>query len=104
VGRAREQDPTRVQVLTLAVKRERARRSMRMEPHRTRVTTSKGRPMSADTSFQKSSIGVEVKGIDFSKPLSDEDLRALKTMLHQHSVIFLREQTMDRDQYVENAK
>jgi len=60
--------------------------------------------MSVEATSQKNNIGVEVEGIDFSKPLSDEALRTLLEKLHQHSVIFIRNQTPDRGQYVENAQ
>lgn len=60
--------------------------------------------MSAENSHSKNRIGVQVEGIDFSKPLTDADLQILLQKLHQHSVIYLRAQAIESGQFVENAK
>lgn len=43
-------------------------------------------------------IGAEISGVDLSKPLSDNELGAVKQALRDHLVIFFRDQDMTVDQ------
>jgi taurine dioxygenase len=43
-------------------------------------------------------IGAEISGVDLSKPLSDNELGAVKQALRDHLVIFFRDQDMTPDQ------
>lgn len=49
-------------------------------------------------------IGVEVLGLDVSKPIDDEDARALRTALEQHFVVLLRGQNITPQQQVDYAR
>jgi taurine dioxygenase len=49
-------------------------------------------------------IGAEVAGIDLGGPLSDDDVAALRALLVEHEVIFLRDQSLTHDAHVELAR
>lgn len=46
-------------------------------------------------------LGAEIRGIDLSRPLSDEQFDEVRTALHEHLVIFFRDQTLTPQQHIE---
>jgi taurine dioxygenase len=48
-------------------------------------------------------LGAEIGNIDLTKPLSDEDIRALKRAFVGHQVIFFREQKLTVDEFAKVA-
>jgi alpha-ketoglutarate-dependent sulfate ester dioxygenase len=40
-------------------------------------------------------IGARISGIDTGKPLSDDDVAAIRRALLDHKVVFLRDQSLD---------
>lgn len=44
-------------------------------------------------------LGAQIHGVDLSEPLSDERFESLRNALHEHLVIFFREQDLTPDQH-----
>ena len=42
-------------------------------------------------------IGAEIRGVDLSRPLDGETLRAIKDAWHQHAVLLFRDQNLGED-------
>lgn len=42
-------------------------------------------------------VGAEIKGIDLSRPIRDDDVRAIGSALYTHGVVFFRDQTLTPD-------
>jgi taurine dioxygenase len=49
-------------------------------------------------------LGAEIRGVDVSRPLSDEEFWRIEAAWHQHLVILLRGQTLDEEQQVRFAE
>jgi taurine dioxygenase len=45
-------------------------------------------------------LGAEIRGVDASRPIADEDFAAIEKAWHDHMVILLRGQALDEDQQV----
>ncbi|HZD20235.1 MAG TPA: TauD/TfdA family dioxygenase, partial [Burkholderiales bacterium] len=51
-----------------------------------------------------SALGAEIRGVDASRPLSDEVFRRIEQAWHEHLVILLRDQDLDEEQQVRFAE
>ena len=49
-------------------------------------------------------LGAQIHGVDLSKPLSDETFAEIRNALHEHLVIFFRDQDLTSDQHHAFAK
>jgi taurine dioxygenase len=49
-------------------------------------------------------LGAEIRGVDASRPLSEEIFRQVQNAWHEHLVILLRDQDLDEDQQVRFAE
>lgn len=45
-------------------------------------------------------LGAEIRGVDLSKPVDDATLRAIEDALHEHEVVFFRDQHISPEQHV----
>jgi alpha-ketoglutarate-dependent taurine dioxygenase len=49
-------------------------------------------------------IGAEIDGVDFAKPLPDEQVRDIKAALNKWKVVFFRDQFIDNDQHIARSR
>ena len=49
-------------------------------------------------------IGAEIDGVDFAKPLPDEQVRDIKAALNKWKVVFFRDQFIDNEQFIKVAR
>ncbi|SSW68835.1 TauD/TfdA dioxygenase family protein [Achromobacter agilis] len=49
-------------------------------------------------------LGAEIQGLDLSRPLSDDQFEEVRTALHEHLVIFFRDQQLSPQQHIDFSK
>ena len=59
---------------------------------------------SIDVRRVSDALGVEIRGVDLSEGLSEEQFAEIRRAFHEHAVIFFRDQTLTPEQHIEFAR
>lgn len=62
--------------------------------------TADARSNMLDIKPTRAALGAEIRGIDLSQAMDDETFRAIEAALHEHEVIFLRNQRISPEQHL----